>query len=218
MGMYVRYIRKYKLLFLIAVCCVAMEAFCDLMQPTLMANIIDVGVRNGRMDSVIASGLLMLLVTVGGACFATVRNVLASQVSQRMGADLRGDLFDKILHFSESSADQIESGSLITRMTNDTSQVTQFVNGLMRIYVKAPITCIGSIVLAVLLSPSLSVTLLCAVGIVTVLITLSMKMSYTRFAKVQTAFDRVKHRCAGIPHGRTVGEGFWSLWERGRKV
>ena len=186
-----RYIGRYKRLFWTAVGCVALEALCDLMQPTLMAHMIDDGVRVGNLGTVLRYGVNMLLITACGAGFATARNWLASRVSQRMGADLRYDLFAKILRFSEASTDRIASGSLITRMTNDTSQVTQFVNGLMRIYVKAPITCLGSMILAVLLSPNLSVTLLAAVAAVSVLIVVSMKMSYTRFAKVQIAMDKV---------------------------
>jgi len=191
MQIYRKYLNKYMALFTVAVACVALEALCDLLQPTIMARIIDDGVRNGNLGSVIHFGLIMLLTTCCGAGFAAARNILASRVSQRMGADLRQDLFSKIIRFSETSADKIESGSLITRMTNDTSQVTQFVNGLMRIYVKAPITCVGSIILAVLLSARLGLLLLAAVALVGVLIVISMKMSYARFARVQKAIDRV---------------------------
>jgi len=191
MGIYRRYFEKYSFLFITGVSCVSFEALCDLMQPTIMAHLIDDGVKNGDLALVIRYGLFMLLITGVGACFAATRSILASRVSQRMGADLRSDLFRKILTFSEASADKFESGSLITRMTNDTSQITLFVNGLMRIYVKAPITCLGSIILAVILSPRLSVVLFAVVAAVTVFIVISMKMSYKRFAKVQRAIDKV---------------------------
>jgi len=191
MQIYRKYLDKYKALFITAVSCVALEALCDLMQPAIMARIIDDGVRTGNLPSVITFGVWMLLITLCGAGFAAARNILASRVSQRMGADLRGDLFGKIMRFSETSADAIESGSLITRMTNDTSQVTQFVNGLMRIYVKAPLTCLGSIALAIALSARLSLIMLAAVALVGVCIVISMKMSYVRFAKVQKAIDHV---------------------------
>ncbi|HNW85540.1 MAG TPA: ABC transporter ATP-binding protein [Candidatus Limiplasma sp.] len=191
MGFIKRYLGRYSRPFFTAVACVGLEALCDLLQPTLMARMIDHGIRGGSLRTVLGYGGWMLLITACGADFAAARNVLASRVSQRMGADLRRDLFAKILRFSEASADRIESGSLITRMTNDTSQVIQFVNGLMRIYVKAPLTCLGSIALAVWISPRLSVILLTAVAVVSALIAVSMKMSYTRFAKVQAAMDRV---------------------------
>ena len=99
-----------------------------------MSNIINTGIDQGLISKVYYWGALMLMVTAFGACFAVTRNILASKVSQRMGADLRYDLFEKIVYFSEQSTDKIESGSLITRMTNDTSQVVQFVNGIMRYF------------------------------------------------------------------------------------
>ena len=191
MGIYKLYFNKYKLLFITAVICVFFEAICDLMQPTIMAHIIDEGVKNGQVETVLKLGLLMLLITVVGACFAATRSILASKVSQSFGADLRYDVFAKIINFSEISVDKIESGSLITRMTNDISQVTQFINGLMRIFFKAPITCLGSIILAVMLSPQMSLILFLVVAIVAAFIVISMKLSYIRFARVQYAIDKV---------------------------
>lgn len=191
MNLYGKYFRKYKFPFLTAVFCVASEAICDLLAPTLMSNIINKGIAQQQISQVYYWGARMLIVTVLGACFAVTRNILASKVSQRMGADLRYDLFEKIIYFSEQSVDKIESGSLITRMTNDTSQITQFVNGIMRIFLKAPITCVGSIVLASLLNFRLSLIIYCIVAIVATLIIISMKLSYPRYSIFQKAMDKV---------------------------
>lgn len=191
MNVYSKYFEKYKLPFLVAVICVALEAVCDLLGPTLMSNIINTGIDKGEISKVYYWGTLMLLITATGACFAITRNILASKVSQRVGADLRYDLFEKIIHFSEKSTDKIESGSLITRMTNDTSQIIQFVNGIMRIFLKAPIICIGSIILASLLNFKLSFIIYSTVAIVAILIIVSMGLSYPRFYKLQKAMDKV---------------------------
>ncbi|AGF56192.1 ABC transporter ATP-binding protein [Clostridium saccharoperbutylacetonicum] len=191
MKLYSKYFNKYKLPFLIAVFCVVCEAICDLLGPTLMSNIINTGIEQGALYKVYYWGILMLLVTAIGACFAVTRNILASKVSQRMGAELRYDLFEKIISFSEVSADKIESGSLITRMTNDTSQIVQFVNGIMRIFLKAPITCMGSIIFASILNLKLSIIIYGVVAIVGILIIGSMKFSYPRFYKLQKAMDEV---------------------------
>ncbi|QHQ61632.1 ATP-binding cassette domain-containing protein [Anaerocolumna sedimenticola] len=191
MKLYGKYFKKYKFPFLVAVFCVALEAVCDLLGPTLMSNIINTGIEQGSLTHVTYWGIRMLLVTLVGACFAVTRNILASKVSQRMGADLRYDLFEKIVYFSEDSADKIESGSLITRMTNDTAQITQFVNGIMRIFLKAPITCIGSIVLATLLNVKLSLIIYMVVAVVAIFIIISMKLSYPRFYQLQKAMDKV---------------------------
>ena len=169
----------------------ACEAFCDLLGPTLMARILDVGIQGKQLSAVMYWGGLMLIVTAAGAGFAITRNILASIVSQRMGADLRYDCFAKIMGLSETGADEIESGSLITRMTNDTSQVVQFANGLMRIFLKAPITCIGSIVLASILNFRLSIIIYIVVAISFLLVYISMKLSYPRFTLLQQAMDRI---------------------------
>ncbi len=191
MNLYSKYFKKYKLPFFVAVFCVALEAVCDLLGPTLMSNIINTGIGQGSLPKVYYWGALMLMVTAFGACFAITRNVLASRVSQRMGADLRFDLFEKIVYFSEAGTDKIESGSLITRMTNDTSQIVQFVNGIMRIFLKAPITCIGSIIFASLLNFKLSIIIYSIVAIVAALIIVTMKLSYPRFYELQKVMDKV---------------------------
>lgn len=191
MLLYLKYIDRYKISAAIAVVCVALEALCDLMAPTLMAKLIDIGIQKNDMQAVVYWGSLMVGVTVLGAVFAVIRSILSSTVSQRIGADLRYDMFSKIMRFSELSADKIQSGSLITRMTNDTSQVTQFINGMMRIFIKAPIICIGSIVLASMLNPKLSLVVYLAVILVTLTMLVSMQFSYRLFAKVQKSMDRV---------------------------
>src|SRR5471030_229183 len=108
MKLYSKYFKKYKFPFLVAVSCVTFEAICDLLGPTLMSNIINTGIEQGSLSEVYYWGILMLIVTAVGACFAVTRNILASKVSQRMGVDLRYDLFEKIIRFSEVSADKIE--------------------------------------------------------------------------------------------------------------
>ncbi len=191
MGVFKKYFLTYRRPFYLAVACVAMEAVCDLMGPTIMARILDEGVRASNLAKVYCWGGIMLLVTALGAAFALARNALSSRVSQKVGADLRHDQFEKILKFSESSADRIPAGSLITRQTGDITQVVQFVNGAMRIFLKAPITCIGSILLASALNFRLSLVVYGVVALVAALIIVSMKLSYPRFALLQKAVDRM---------------------------
>ncbi|OQA73370.1 MAG: putative ABC transporter ATP-binding protein [Firmicutes bacterium ADurb.Bin248] len=191
MNIYKKYFGRYKTPFFTGVFCVAMEATCDLLGPTIMAKIINEGIERANAANVLFYGRWMLLVTFLGALFAVSRNMLASRVSQRLGADLRFDLFSKIMRFSEHAADEIQSGSLITRLTNDVQQVTQFVNGTMRIFFKAPVTCVGSIVLATLLNPGLSFIMYAVVAIVALGIIVSMRLSYPRYAKLQQAMDRL---------------------------
>ena len=191
MKIYMRYFTKYKYWFFIAVSCVALEALCDLLGPTLMSHIIHDGIELGMIQNVYLWGGRMIFAAALGAVFAVSRNIIASKVSQSFGADLRYDLFSKILNFRQGSADKIDSGSLIIRMTNDVTQLTQFVNGTMRIFFKAPLTCIGSIILASILNLRLSIIIYLVVIIVGLLLYLGMRLSYPRFGKLQAAMDRL---------------------------
>jgi ABC transporter related len=156
-----------------------------------MSHIINDGIELGMIQNVYLWGGRMIFAAALGAVFAVSRNIIASKVSQSFGADLRYDLFSKILNFRQGSADKIDSGSLIIRMTNDVTQLTQFVNGTMRIFFKAPLTCIGSIILASILNLRLSIIIYLVVIIVGLLLYLGMRLSYPRFGKLQAAMDRL---------------------------
>jgi ATP-binding cassette subfamily B protein len=167
------------------------EAFCDLAQPTIMSKIIDVGVKKKDLNFVLYMGGIMLLVTAIGAVAATGRNIVSSKVSQKFGAELRLDLFKKVHYFSFDNINKFETASLMTRLTNDVTQVQNFVHGLMRIFVKAPITGIGSIIMATLINPPMAIILIAVVPLVSFLISMNMKIGYPFFSKVQKALDKV---------------------------
>lgn len=169
----------------------ALETISDLLQPTIMARIVDEGVANRDMAHVLKMGGLMLLITAGGAVAATFRNLMASHVSQNFGAELRSDLFRKIHSLPLADVERFDRASLVTRLTNDVNQLQMFVNGMMRIFVKAPLLCIGSLIMAVQLNLQLSVVLAVVVPLVCLLIAINMKLGFPRFAGVQQALDRV---------------------------
>lgn len=186
-----QYIDKYWKPFLTAVGFLTFETACDLLQPTIMSKIVDVGVAHKDMYYVLRLGGIMLLVTALGALAATGRNIISSRVSQKFGAELRLDLFKKIQGFSFQNIDNFEGASLVTRLTNDVNQVQIFVNGLMRIFVKAPLLCIGSLIMATRLNPGMSWILLIIVPVVSLIIFTNMKVGYPFFIKVQKALDKV---------------------------
>lgn len=194
MNIYRKYVPKYWLPFVTAVICVAGEAGCDLLGPAFMSHIINDGIEKQALQAVYRWGLYMLAATSCGALFAVARNIISSTVSQHFGSDLRYDLFNKILHFSTQSSDRIESGSLITRMTNDISQIVNFINGMMRIFFKAPLTCIGSMVLASMLNFKLSLIIYAVIAIVALLLFVSMRLSYPRYGLLQKAMDSMTTR------------------------
>ncbi|CAM3387287.1 ABC transporter ATP-binding protein [Brevibacillus invocatus] len=191
MRFYLKYLKKYGVAIAISFFFLAMEAVSDLLQPTIMAMIIDKGVAERDMDYVLRMGGLMLLITALGAVAASMRNLLSSYVSQNFGALLRSDLFRKIQSLSFENVDKLDRASLVTRLTNDVNQVQVFVNGMMRIFVKAPLLCIGGLIMAAQLNLQLSVVLAIVVPIVGLFIILNIKIGFPFFGKVQYALDRV---------------------------
>lgn len=191
MTLFKKYIKKYWKLFCLAILCLTVEAACDLIQPAIMSKIIDVGVKGQDIGYVIHFGLLMLLVTAIGALGAVSRNIASSNVSQKFGAELRFDLFKKIQSLSFENLNNFKTSSLITRLTNDVTQVQNLVNGLMRVFVKAPLLCIGSIIMASLLNERMALILAAVVPVVGIIMFLNIKIGYPFFSKVQKGIDRV---------------------------
>jgi ATP-binding cassette, subfamily B, multidrug efflux pump len=191
MGFLTKYIKKYWKSFSLAVLFLTFEAISDLLMPTIMAMIINVGVLERDLGYVLKMGGNMLLVTLFGAVSASARSILASVVSQSFGTELRSDLYKKIQTLSFKNIDRFERASLITRLTNDVTQVQVFANGLMRVFVKSPLLAIGGLIMAIRLNLHLSIVLAVVVPIVALFIVINLRLGFPLFSKVQKALDRV---------------------------
>jgi len=156
----------------------------------IVSMIIDQGVMEGALDIVFRLGGLMLVVTVFSATCAVLRCVMASRVSQQFGADLRLDLFAKINCFSATALGRRETASMITRMTNDTSQLVSFTNSMMRVFMRSPILLFGAITMTFMLNPRLALILIIIVPLIAILMYISMRVGFPLFTKMQDALDR----------------------------
>lgn len=186
-------IKKHLLLFCCAIFFLTIEALCDLLQPAFMSRIVDEGVKYQDTSVVLHYGMVMLGVALLGALGAVMRNILASRTSQQIGKELRSVLFQKIQTFSYANIDKLNPASLITRLTNDVTQIQNFINGSMRILVKAPITCIGAIFLIVTRTPKqipmiILILILCSIWILG-----NILLGYPRFARLQKKLDRLNN-------------------------
>ena len=186
-----RYLRRYGWYCLTAVLLVVVEANCELLLPALMARMIDEGVRLGRLDRILELGREMAGAAAVGIVCVLVRNLCSGTASQRFGADLRRGLFAKCLRLTEGGVDSLGSGSLVTRMSSDCDQLSKSVNSALRIGIKAPVLCIGSVVYAVGLDAGLSWIVVVVLVLVTALILWYLSQSSRRFRRVRAAMDRV---------------------------
>ena len=189
MRLIISYIRRHLMGFCLAILFLVIESFCDLMQPMMMSKIVDDAVASGNATLVLKLGMMMLGIALIGAAGAVGRNYFAGHISQTIGKEMRSELYRKIQSFSFENIDHLETASLITRITNDVAQIQNFINGCMRILVKAPIICIGAIGFIIIQTPAQIPVVVCILVIATVLIIGNMKLGYPRFRKVQIKLD-----------------------------
>jgi ATP-binding cassette subfamily B protein len=170
---------------------IALEAVCDVAQPTILSSVLDVAVPSGRIEAVAADVGWMLLVAGLGAVFALGRNLLASRVSQSLAGRLRGDLFRTILSRPVSRAAHDDPDSLLIRLTSDVTQVQNFLNGVMRIFFKAPFLAVMAIVMASLLDPLYALVLAVIIPVVAGILAFTIRRGFGLFVRVQEGLDRL---------------------------
>lgn len=191
MKLVVTYLKRHIGIFLTALLFLTMEAVADLMQPTFMSYIVDDGVANADVKKILFYGAVMVGIAAVGAFSAVMRNKFASRTSQTIGKEIRSDMYANIQKLSLENIDRLQPASIITRITNDVTQVQDFINGIMRIMVKAPITCIGAIVLIIIQTPAQAPVIGAILVIVAVWIFCNIKLGYPKFGIVQSKLDKL---------------------------
>lgn len=165
------------------------EVIGEVVLPKLMANIINVGVTNGSAGYITGTGALMVLVAllmmaggVGGAYFG-------AKAAVSFAADLRKDAFDKVQTFSFANLDQFSTGSLVTRLTNDITQVQNLINMALRMMLRAPGMLIGALIMAFVMNAELAVIVLIVIPILVGAIAVLIKIAFPKFKIMQKKLD-----------------------------
>jgi ATP-binding cassette subfamily B protein len=167
------------------------EVFMDLQQPTFMARIIDVGVANRDLGYVLSTGLAMVLMAIAGFAGGALCSLFAARAAVSVGGEIREGLFRKVQSLSCADVDGFRTSSLVTRCTNDVMQVQGMVMMLLRGMVRTPLLLVGSVVMAYLLSPSLSTVFWLALPFVLGCMALVMWKSAALFSGAQAGLDKV---------------------------
>ncbi len=168
-----------------------LEAVFELLIPTLMVNVIDVGVADGNKKYILGMGFLMLGIAALGFGSALICQYYASVASQGFGTALRNKLFRKILGFSHAETDKIGTSALVNRITNDVNVLQQAVAMMIRLVIRAPFICIGSLVMAMYLNLKLSLIILAALPLLTAAVYGIIRVTVPIYKKVQQKLDRI---------------------------
>lgn len=204
-----RLVKPYWYLVLLGPMMMAVEVLSELAQPRLMAKIIDQGIAKGDLPFVVRTGGLMLLIALGGVFFGFGSIILSSIASQRFGADLRERVFTKVLYLPTANLDKFSTGAVITRLTQDVNQMQQLVMIMMRMLIRAPMLCFGSLAMAIAMSRNLSTVLVVAIPTMFLIMALIQMKGMKLFRKMQQKLDRVntvlQENLAGIRLVRAFG-------------
>ena len=212
-----KYLKPYWKATLLAPLLMLIEVYMDLLQPKLMASIVDQGVLAGDLAHIQSTGAQMLGVALIGLVGGVGCTVFSSIASQHFGADVRSDLFQKVQTFSFRKLEQFKTGSLITRLTNDVSQAQMFVQMLLRVMVRAPLLSVGSLVMAFTISVKLAVILIIVIPILFAVLFFIIRKGFPLFSKVQSKLDGVNNVLQENLSGIRVVKAFVrSDYERGR--
>jgi len=184
-----RYLKPYRTWAIIAPLLMMGEVACDLLQPTLLGRIVDEGIATMNMAVIIRIGLLMIGAAIVGWFGGAGNGVFATRAAQGFGADLRGDLFRHVQRLSFSNLDRIETGQLITRLTNDVTHVQDAVGALLRIMIRGPLLMVGGLVMAIITAPSLAWVPFALLPLMTGLMFYLVKRGAPMFRTVQAKLD-----------------------------
>ncbi len=185
-----KYIKPYALYFITGPLCMIVEVVGEIFMPFFMAQIINnysagnltVGSSLGYMIGMVLTALCMMLGGVGGSYFG-------AKASVNFAADIRNDVYKKVQAFSFANIDRFSTGSLVTRLTNDVTQLQNFVNMVLRMALRAPGMMIGALVMSIALEPRLSMIFLVSIPVLLVAIFIITKMGFPRFTRMQTKID-----------------------------
>ena len=188
------FLRPYRRWVIAAPLLMLLEVVMDLMQPRLVQTIIDSGVAKGDLQEVFRTGGLMVALALIGAFGGMACTVYAIKAAQYFGADVRSTLFRKVQSLSFSNLDQLETGKLVTRLTNDVTQVQELVGMALRMLVRAPLLLVGSVVMAVLTSAKLSLLFVALIPLILLIMALIFRRAFPMFSRVQAQLDRINVR------------------------
>jgi ATP-binding cassette subfamily B protein len=168
-----------------------LQVLADLYLPTVMSDIINSGIMKEDVNYILHQGLYMLLISGGGAVCAILAGLLSAKVSVGLGRDLRGTLFEHVESFSLHEFDHFGSSTLITRTTNDIVQIQTVSVVILNIMLRAPMMCVGGVILAYSKDQKLTLLLLATLPVIAVIIGLTAKFVIPIFKKVQQKIDRL---------------------------
>lgn len=186
-----KYLKPYALFAVLTPLSMVGEVLGDLLQPKLMSKIVDDGVLGQDMDLIIRTGLLMLLVLIGGGACGIAASAFGGIASQSFSRDLRVDVFKRVMGLSFEQTDKFTTGSLVTRLTADITAIQQMVDFLLRMLVRDSLLFFGGIIMMLTLNVRFGIIILCALPVEIIMMIVILKKANPYYSIVAKRLDTV---------------------------
>ncbi len=186
-----KYLKPYALFAVLTPLSMVGEVLGDLLQPKLMSKIVDDGVLGQDMDLIIRTGLLMLLVLIGGGACGIAASAFGGIASQSFSRDLRVDVFKRVMGLSFEQTDKFTTGSLVTRLTADITSIQQMVDFMLRMLVRDSLLFFGGIIMMLTLNVRFGIIILCALPVEIIMMIIILKKANPYYSIVAKRLDTV---------------------------
>lgn len=191
MKLILKYLKKYKLLFLIDAISVFGFALVELGIPTLISRMIDQGVNTKDTSFLWSNWALMSIISIVGVCGTVILGYCSTRISTNVTRDIRNDVFEHAMTFSSAEMDKFGVSSMITRTNNDAYQIMLFLNVILRMALMTPVMMIVSIMLIVRISLPLSYIVLLTIPFILIGVFAVAKVSEPISENQQNSIDRI---------------------------
>ncbi len=185
------YIKPYRRSFIAAVICISAEAVFELIIPLIMADIIDIGVKNGDKPFIFIRGAIMILCALIALLLGIGSAKFSAECGNGLGAELRKEEYRKLQGFSFSNIDRFRVSSLVTRLTSDITTVQNTVSSGLRPACRAPVMMLTAIIASFLINAKMAVVFLIATPLLAVLLYLIIRKVRPMYSKLQRAVDNI---------------------------
>lgn len=186
-----KYLKPYALFAVLTPLSMVGEVLGDLLQPKLMSKIVDDGVLGQDMNLIIRTGLLMLLVLIGGGACGIAASAFGGIASQSFSRDLRVDVFKRVMGLSFEQTDKFTTGSLVTRLTADITAIQQMVDFMLRMLVRDSLLFFGGIIMMLTLNVRFGIIILCALPVEIIMMIVILRKANPYYSIVAKRLDTV---------------------------
>ena len=186
-----RLIRPYRSFIAIVLVLALAQSLANLFLPRLMSEIVDRGIVKGDTRAILSIGVLMLVMALVGTVCAIAGSYFSAKIATGFGRIVRGEIFDRVAHFSVHQFDRFSNASLITRTTNDTTQVQQVLIMMLNMVITAPMMAIGGVIMALSQDAELAWVLIAVIPVMAVVFVLIMRGAIPLFQVMQVKIDRL---------------------------